>query len=180
MTEEEIIRGCIEERNSCQKVLYDRYSPKMYALCLRYGRNSSEAQDMLQDGFIKVFDNIAQYGSKGSFEGWIRRIMVNTALNYCRKIEFKQEVSNVDELYKITTESKAIANLSEKEILNAIQSMPDGYRIVFNLYVIEGYTHKEIAEQLNISDNTSRSQLSKARRLMQKLFKNLNHIGHVR
>lgn len=179
MTEKEIIRGCIKEKRSCQKALYEIYSPKMYTLCLRYGRNSSEAQDILQDGFIKVFDNISQFGFKGSFEGWIRRIMVNTALNYCRKKEFKQEIANVDGIYQITTEAKAIGNLSEKEILKIIQSLPDGYRMVFNLYVIEGYTHKEIAEKLAISDNTSRSQLAKARKLMQRLFIKLNHIGHV-
>lgn len=179
MTEEEIIKGCIEEKHSSQKALYDLFSPKMYALCLRYGRNDSEAQDILQEGFIKVFDNIAQFGFNGSFEGWVRRIMVNTALNYCRKKEYKQEISNVDELYQITTEAKAISNLSEKEILKILQSLPDGYRMVFNLYVIEGFSHKEIAEKLNISDNTSRSQLVKARKQMQRLFNKLNYIGHV-
>lgn len=179
MTEEEIIKGCVEENNSSQKALYDRYSAKMYALCLRYGRNSSEAQDMLQDGFIKVFDNIKQYGGKGSFEGWIRKIMVNTALNYCRKKEFNKEVSDLNGLFHLKTEAKAISNLSEEEILNILQNLPDGYRVVFNLYAIEGFSHKEIAEKLNISDNTSRSQLSKARKLIQKIFEKLNRIGHV-
>lgn len=179
MTEEEIIRGCIEEKHSHQKALYDRFSPKMYVVCLRYGRNSAEAQDILQDGFIKVFDNISQYGATGSFEGWVRRIMVNTALNYCRKKDFKHEIANVDELYQLTTDAKAISNLSEREILKILQGLPTGYRVVFNLYAIEGFTHKEIAEKLNISDNTSRSQLAKARKLIQKIFKRLNQIGHV-
>lgn len=171
MTEKELIRGCKEEKQSFQKKLYDKYSSKMYAVCLRYAKNSSEAQDILQDGFVKVFDNMNQYAFQGSFEGWIRKIMVNTALNHCRKLSYKLEVNGMEELPEMQIESKAISKLSEQEILQMIQSMPDGYRLVFNLYVIEGYKHEEIAQMLKISKNTSRSQLSKGRKFIQRLFK---------
>ena len=143
----------------------------MYVVCLRYAKSSSEAQDILQDGFIKVFDKIHQFGFQGSFEGWIRRIMINTALNYCRKSSIMFELDGMEALAELQTASKAVSRLSEQEILQMIQCMPDGYRLVFNLYVIEGYKHSEIAKMLNISKNTSRSQLSKGRKFIQKLFK---------
>lgn len=179
MTEKELIQGCKKEKHSFQKKLYDLYSGKMYAVCLRYGRSNSEAQDMLQDGFIKVFDNIQKFKFEGSFEGWIRRIIINTALNYCRKSSFKQEFLGEDQLKEMVVASKALSNMSEKEIMNVIQSLPDGYRIVFNLYVIEGYNHEEIGQMLNISKNTSRSQLSKGRKYIQNLLKKLNNTGYV-
>lgn len=151
----------------------------MYYVCLRYARHASEAQDMLQDGFIKVFDNIGSFKSNGSFEGWIRRIVVNTALNYCRKSSFKQEQIGIEDYQDTVVKSKAVSNLGEKELLALIQKLPDGYRMVFNLYVIEGYSHKEIGEMLNVTESTSRSQLAKSRKWMQNELEKLKITNHV-
>jgi RNA polymerase sigma-70 factor (ECF subfamily) len=179
MTEERTIQGCINEEKSAQQYLYETYSPKMYYVCLRYARHASEAQDMLQDGFIKVFDNIGSFKSNGSFEGWIRRIVVNTALNYCRKSSFKQEQIGIEDYQDTVVKSKAVSNLGEKELLALIQKLPDGYRMVFNLYVIEGYSHKEIGEMLNVTESTSRSQLAKSRKWMQNELEKLKITNHV-
>jgi RNA polymerase sigma-70 factor (ECF subfamily) len=151
----------------------------MYYVCLRYARHASEAQDMLQDGFIKVFDNIGSFKSNGSFEGWIRRIVVNTALNYCRKSSFKQEQIGIEDYQDTVVKSKVVSNLGEKELLALIQKLPDGYRMVFNLYVIEGYSHKEIGEMLNVTESTSRSQLAKSRKWMQNELEKLKITNHV-
>ena len=167
MDEKKLIQACLNEEEAAQKLLYDTYSPKMYFVCLRYARHDLEAQDMLQDGFIKVFDNLTSFKSNGSFEGWIRRIMVNTSLNYCRKSSFKQENIGIEDYQDKVVDPKAISALSEQELLNIIQQLPDGYRMVFNLYVIEGYSHKEIAELLEFTESTSRSQLAKAKKWIQ-------------
>ena len=179
MTEERIIQGCINEEKAAQKYLYDAYSPKMYYVCLRYARHASEAQDMLQDGFIKVFDNIGSFKFNGSFEGWIRRIIVNTALNHCRKSSFKQEKLGIEDYQDKVVQSKAVSNMGEKELLALIQKLPEGYRMVFNLYVIEGFSHKEIGEMLEITESTSRSQLAKSRKLMQNELEKLKITSHV-
>lgn len=179
MDEKKLIQDCIDEKNSAQKYLYDKFSPKMYYVCLRYARHASEAQDMLQDGFIKVFDNISSFKNNGSFEGWIRRIIVNTALNYCRKTSFKQEQLGIEDYQDKVVKSKAVSNLGEQELLALIQQLPDGYRMVFNLSVLEGYSHKEIAEMLNITESTSRSQLAKSRKWMQNELEKLKISNHV-
>lgn len=179
MDEKKLIQACINEDKTAQRKLYERYSPKMYFVCLRYARHELEAQDMLQDGFIKVFDNLSQFKYNGSFEGWVRRIMVNTSLNYCRKSSFKQEYIGIEDLQHTVVDSKAISKLSEKELLALIQKLPDGYRMVFNLYVIEGYSHKEIGEMLNITESTSRSQLAKSRKWMQNILSKEKIDKHV-
>lgn len=179
MTEERIIQGCINEEKAAQKYLYDAYSPKMYYVCLRYSRHASEAQDMLQDGFIKVFDNIGSFKFNGSFEGWIRRIIVNTALNHCRKSSFKYEKLGIEDYQDKVVQSKAVSNMGEKELLALIQKLPEGYRMVFNLYVIEGFSHKEIGEMLEITESTSRSQLAKSRKWMQNELEKLKITSHV-
>jgi len=179
MTEERIIQGCINEEKAAQKYLYDAYSPKMYYVCLRYARHASEAQDMLQDGFIKVFDNIGSFKFNGSFEGWIRRIIVNTALNHCRKSSFKHEKLGIEDYQDKVVQSKAVSNMGEKELLALIQKLPEGYRMVFNLYVIEGFSHKEIGEMLEITESTSRSQLAKSRKWMQNELEKLKITSHV-
>lgn len=179
MDEKKLIQACIKEKRNAQKQLYDLYSPKMYYVCLRYARHELEAQDMLQDGFVKVFDKIASFKSNGSFEGWIRRIIVNTSLNHCRKRSFKQEQIGIEDYQDKVVNSKAISLLSEKELLALIQQLPDGYRMVFNLYVIEGYSHKEIGEMLDITESTSRSQLAKARKWMQNVIEKQKSNSHV-
>lgn len=170
MDEKKLIQACIKEDKGAQKALYDLFSAKMYFVCLRYARHEAEAQDILQDGFIKVFDKLDSFRFNGSFEGWIRRIMVNTALNNCRKSTYKYENIGIEDYQDKVVNSKAISRLSEQELLSVIQQLPDGYRMVFNLYIIEGYSHKEIADMLAISENTSRSQLAKARKWMQNVL----------
>lgn len=168
MSEKELISGCIRENRQCQQEVFRRYAGKMLSVCRRYTRHRMEAEDVLQDAFIKVFDNIAQFKFNGSFEAWVRRIVVNTALkNYQRK-SFREEQLGLDpEVIDLPTEPSIFAHLHEEELLNLIAQLPDGYRIVFNLYAIEGYSHREIAEILGIEVGTSRSQLLKARKWLQ-------------
>jgi RNA polymerase sigma factor (sigma-70 family) len=172
LNEAEIIEECIRNKRKAQYTLYDRYASTMLGVCMRYSKNREEAEDLMQEGFLKVFDKIATFRGQGSLEGWIRRIMINHALNYlkARKMIFVEEdpqrwserlpddhiPDGPDELY------------SPDVMLRAVQDLPDGYRIVFNLYVFEGFSHKEIADSLSISENTSKSQLSRAKRYLRK------------
>lgn len=168
--EQDIISGCIKGERQWQKRLYESYASKMLGVCMRYAKDRSEAEDMLQEGFIKVFQNIEKFKSEGSFEGWIRRIMVFTAINVFkyRNRKFKEDLdqSNYDAPYQ----NDIIDKISAKEIIMLMQHMPEGYRLVFNLYANEGYTHKEIADILNIAEGTSKSQYARARVFMQQLL----------
>ncbi len=164
INEEDLIRGCLRGDGSCQQQLYDRFSGKMYGVCLRYARSSADAADILQEGFVKVFTKMGQYGFQGSFEGWIRKIMVNTALRQYQRQRFDMESSGLDNIPDSAIPPDALSMLSEKELLNMISKLPDGYRMIFNLVAIDGLSHAEAAEQLNIQESTSRSQLTKARR----------------
>jgi RNA polymerase sigma factor (sigma-70 family) len=163
-TEEQIVRGCIAGKREFQKKLYDTYSGKMLFVCMRYTKNREEAEDVMQDAFIKVFKNIHTFKFMGSFEGWVRRIMVHTAIEHIRR---KKQTTVFDDIENVLhhpeSETDASGKLSEKELLRMLTLLPDGYRTVFNLYVIEGYAHKEIATMLNINEGTSKSQLSKAK-----------------
>lgn len=136
----------------------------MYAVCLRYARSSADAADILQEGFVKVFTKMDQFNFQGSFEGWVRRIMVNTALRTYQRQRFDFEQSGYERMPDMPVEADALASLSEKELLALIAKLPDGYRVVFNLVAIEGYSHAEAADMLGIQESTSRSQLTKARR----------------
>jgi RNA polymerase sigma factor (sigma-70 family) len=152
-----------------QEELYNRFSGKMYAVCLRYANNSDDAQDLLQDGFIKVYRNLHKFRAEGSFEGWIRRVFVNSCIEHFRKKSLQlSKVSDKEESTIEDGDITALDSLAEKDIINLIQQLSPGYRTVFNLYVIEGYSHKEIAEQLGISEGTSKSQLARARSILQK------------
>lgn len=152
-----------------QRELYQRFAPKMYGVCLRYAGNAEEAEDILQEGFIKVFNKIGSFRSEGSFEGWIRRIFVNTAIEHFRKKIYLQPITDYEE---DTVEGKYLTildSLAEKDIIQLVQQLSPGYRTVFNMYVVEGYTHKQIAEALGISEGTSKSQLSRAKLILQDL-----------
>ena len=169
--ESDLITGCMEGDRRMQEELYKRFSPKMYAVCLRYASNADEAQDILQDGFIKVFNKLDSFRGDGSFEGWVRRIFVNTAIEYFRRKKYLQPVTEKEEN---TIEGKyvsALDELAEKDILELITQLSPGYRTVFNMYVVEGYSHKEIGDILGISEGTSKSQLSRAKALLQDLVK---------
>lgn len=172
ISDSDLIKGCLKGDRKSQKQLYDQFAPKMYAVCLRYMGNADDAQDILQDGFIKIFKNLDRFRSEGSFEGWVRRIFVNTAIEQLRKKKLDISISDKDESieYKATT---AIDHLSEKDLLKIVRSLSPGYRTVFNMYVVEGYTHKEIADIMNISEGTSKSQLARARMILQEKLKQL-------
>ena len=147
------------------------------AVCTRYARHRLEAEDMLQEAFVKVFDNLKKFEFKGSFEGWIRRIVVNTALKHHQRKYFTNEQIAVENFPDTPTEPLAYATLGEKELLAMIARLPEGYRVVFNLYAIEGYSHREIADMLAIQESTSRSQLVKARKLLQVQLEKLQRVA---
>jgi RNA polymerase sigma-70 factor (ECF subfamily) len=154
-----------------QQALYQRFASKMYGVCLRYAGSAEEAEDVLQEGFIKVFNKIGSFRGDGSFEGWIRRIFVNTAIEYYRKKIYLQPITEYEE---DTLEGKYLSvldKLEEKDIIQLVQQLSPGYRTVFNMYVIEGYSHKQIAEALGISEGTSKSQLSRAKQILQDMVK---------
>ncbi len=149
----------------------------MYAVCLRYARTPADAPDILQEGFLKVFSKLEQFQFQGSFEGWIRRIMVNTALRTYQKQRFDNETSGYERLPEVAVDPDAISTLSEAELIGLIAKLPDGYRVVFNLVAIEGYSHAEVAETLGIQESTSRSQLTKARRWLCEQVETLHKIN---
>ncbi|MDO9510607.1 MAG: RNA polymerase sigma factor [Bacteroidales bacterium] len=167
--EAEIIRGCIKGDGRQQRRLYELYSPRMFGICLRYAQDEDDASDILQEGFIKVFTKLSEFRHEGSFEGWIRRIVVNTAINHClknKKHQYHYDLNDVEEL--IEDEKASFDPLQVLDLLKLVRNLPPGYRTVFNLYEIEGFAHKEIAEMMGISINTSKTQLMHARRLLQK------------
>jgi RNA polymerase sigma-70 factor (ECF subfamily) len=167
-TEAEIIAGCIKGERKFQELLYHTYSSKMFSVCLRYANEYAGAEDLLQDGFIKVFKNIEKFRSEGSFEGWIRRIFVNNSIEYFRKKANMYVVQETEALTYEYYDDNAIHKLMKDDLMKIIQSLSVGYRTIFNLYVVEGYSHKEIGEMLNITEGTSKSQLARARYLLQK------------
>lgn len=169
-TETDLIKGCIEGNIRMQKELYDKFSPKMYAVCLRYMGNADDAQDILQEGFIKVFRNLERFRGEGSFEGWIRRIFVNTAIEQIRKRKIDVSLTEKEEIIEYKSVS-AVDNINEKDLLKIVSELSPGYRSVFNMYVVEGFSHKEIGDLLGISEGTSKSQLARARMILQEKIK---------
>lgn len=174
MNETQLIEGCKQHNPKAQKALYDTYARKMMSVCLRYGSNQETAEDLLQEGFIKVFSAIGSFEGSGSFEGWMRRIFVNTALEYLRKNDILKEsveIDNTEVLQEV--DYSAIERISADELMELIAELPPGFRTVFNMFVIEGYSHKEIGDALGITESTSRSQLTRAKRLLQKKLEEL-------
>jgi len=163
------IKTYLKNTMESNTLIYKDFSPKMYGICLRFAGNQMDADDILQEGFIKVFKNLKHFKNNGSFEGWIRKIIVNTAINYYKR---KKRIAKIEESDYLevsqSIDSDALNVLSEAELLKLIQELPNGYRTVFNLNVLEGYTHKEIGDMMGITDNTSKSQLARARRILQK------------
>ncbi|NLV18191.1 MAG: sigma-70 family RNA polymerase sigma factor [Bacteroidetes bacterium] len=165
-----IISGCLNGNRRDQELLYRRHSAKLYAVCLQYSGNDEEARDILQEGFIKIFANLNHYKFEGSFEGWMRRIMVNTALERYRGKYNLYRVDDIEALQEFGAEpdSEDYAGLEASDLLEIIRELPPKYRMVFNLYAIEGYSHKEISKMVNISEGTSKSNLSRARIILQR------------
>ncbi len=174
--ESKLIELCKEGSRKAQKIIYDRLAPRMFPVCIRYVSDRGVAEDMLQDGFVTLFSKIGTYKGDGSFEGWARRIFVNTCLMYLRKKDALKMSDDIDLARNISSGwSDQVQNIGYKELMKLIASMPHGFRTVFNLYVLEGYSHKEIAEMLDITEVTSRTQLSRARLWLQaKLKKEYN------
>ncbi len=174
MDQDDAIHGCLAKDHASQKWLFDHYSGRMMTVCLRYARNRADAEDILQDGFVLLFRNLAKFEYKGSFEGWMRKIFVNTALKKYQRKRFDKERSGIEYVKEPELDASAISALSEKEILKLVSELPVGYRIVFNMYAIEGYSHKEIADSLGINEATSRTQLLKARKQLQRKLAELH------
>ena len=169
MDEIQLIKGCKENKPKAQKELYETYARKMMAVCLRYTNDRESAQDLLQDGFIKVFTAIGTYSGNGSFEGWMRKIFVNTALEYLRKNDILRETVDIDSPDTLKEpDYSALEKISADELMELVRELPTGFRTVFNMFAIEGYSYKEIAEALGINESTSRSQFTRAKKLLQK------------
>jgi RNA polymerase sigma factor (sigma-70 family) len=176
LTERELIEGCLKKNSKSQRRLFELYAGKMMTVCRRYANDQTEAEDILQEAFIRVFSNIAQYRFEGSLEGWIRRIVIHTALRILQKKKIRFAEINDDLDIEQSMNADGISALSAEELLKLISALPEGYRIVFNLYVLEGYDHNEIAAILDINAATSRSQLSKARKVLQTQIENLTKL----
>ncbi len=175
ITEKELIRLCKRKNASAQKLLYNSYHSNLLGICMRYSKSKDEAEDILQLGMIKIFEKISSYSEKGSFEGWIKRIVVNIAIDNFRKNNKYYYHHDIDEINGESYFASDIPDdLEVKDLLYTIQQLPDGYRMVFNLFAIEGYTHKEISIKLGISENTSKTQLLKARKSLRKKLLILN------
>ena len=172
MTDEELVKGCIKEKRASQDMLYNKYAGRLMVVCYRYMENRMDAEDILQEGFIKIFDNISKFKFQGSLEGWMKRIMANTAINKLRKTDVLKGSTDSSEIDKPLDED-VLTKMEGEEILNVIHDLPTGYRTVFNMFAIEGYSHKEIADKLGIEEVSSRTQLSKAKKLLQKRINEL-------
>jgi RNA polymerase sigma-70 factor (ECF subfamily) len=169
MDEKQLIKGCIDGDRKAQKALYDRYSRKMMGVCLRYVKDTEDARDLMQEGFIKLFTHLHDYTGDGSFDGWVRKIFVNCALERLRHHDVLRDASDISEVnYAEIPDETVVSDISSEELMEYVKSLPDGFRMVFNMYAIEGYSHKEIGERLNITESTSRSQYTRARKLLQK------------
>lgn len=176
MDDATLAEECVNGNIRAQRALFDKYASKMMGVCLRYTKNTNEAEDVLQDGFIKVYQKLKDYKKEGSLEGWIRRIMVNTSLDQLRKNTRQLGDSAIDDVdYKVEGSSFVIEQLMADDLLKLVQQLPEGYKMVFNLYAIEGYSHQEIGETLGITESTSKSQYSRARAYLRERLEQLNN-----
>lgn len=164
-----------------QRVFYERFAPKMMALCRRYGKDEDEAKDMMQEGFIRVFERLGQFKHKGSLEGWVRMVIINNALIIIRRGKHYRNAASLDDVQEFTSaEVDVLQQLGAAELMQLILTMPQGYRTVFNLFAVEGFTHKEIAEQLGITESTSKSQYHKARAFLRNALAQMEGIHRER
>lgn len=169
MTDERMVEGCLRNDPVAQKALYAAYSRKMMAVCLRYAHSRDQAKDILQDGFVKVFQKMELYRGDGPLGGWIARTMVNTALDHLRRNKpFDHSIDLTEAEYLHSEDSHVVSSMSTNELMALVQNLPPGYRVVFNMFAIEGFSHKEIADHLGVSENTSKSQFMKARAYLRK------------
>lgn len=174
----DIVAGCKLGNRQMQEMLYKQSAAKMFAICMRYAKDRMEAEDVLQMGYIKVFGKLNEFKGEGSFEGWMRKIMVNTAIESYRKNLRSLTFVQIDDVYDQPQVGFDYDSLGVKDLMKLIQNLADGYRVVFNMYTIEGYSHKEIAKELGISEGASKSQLSRARAILQKEIIKMEDVGH--
>ena len=171
MTEQAIIAGCLHNDAASQRELFNRYSPKMLSVCYRFAQNREDAEDMLQEGFIKVFTQIQTFQNKGSFEGWIRRIMVHTSINFLKKYKKFTESLDLTSAENLEVKEESIASIMQsKQVVECIRLLPVGYKTVLNLFAIEGYSHREISSLLDIEESTSRSQYTRAKNMLSNIL----------
>lgn len=179
--EQQLIQGCLRGERSAEAALYNHLAPKMMVVCLRYGKTREEAEDILQEGFIKMFDKLNQYTAEGSFEGWVRRIMVTTALMKYRSQKTLQPIVEIDSAPQQSFSSEDfLPSIDAKELLLLIQQLPPMYKVVFNLYAFEGMKHREIADMLGITEGTSKSNLFNARAILQKAVENYRQYAQTK
>jgi len=172
-----VIKGCVAGNRKAQARLFDFFSEEMFGVCMYYSKDYTEAEDTLHEGFMKVFKNIGQFRSKGSFAGWVRRIMVNTALEKFRKKQQMYALGDEFECYEDIDARNVINDISAQDLVQLIRELSPKYKMVFNLYAIEGYSHKEISEMLEISEGTSKSNLARARYILQKKVKDYYYVS---
>jgi len=171
MTDEAVFQGCLKNDAVAQRELYQRYSPKMLSVCYRFAHNREDAEDMLQEGFIKVFSQIHTFQNKGAFEGWVRRIMVHTCINNLKKNKKFNESVDIIQATGVQVREESVPSIVQaKQVVECIRLLPIGYRTVLNLYAIEGYSHKEIAGMLDIEESTSRSQYTRAKQMLEEIL----------
>src|SRR3982751_1376226 len=171
MTEEALLHGCLKNDASAQRELYHKYSSKMLAVCYRYAHNKEDAEDMLQEGFIKVFSQIHTFEGRGALEGWVRRIVVHTCINILKKNKRFNESVDLIHANSIQVREESIPSIMQaKEVVECIRLLPIGYRTVLNLYAIEGFSHKEISIMLDIEESTSRSQYTRAKAMLEDIL----------
>lgn len=167
-----LLKGCLRHERVAQEALYRHFAPRLMGICLRYARSRSQAEDLMQDAFIRVFQRLEQFRGEGPLDAWVRRIAVSTCLDHYRAEARRWREVDLDAAAELTSDdSDALSRLSQQDLVGLINRLPDGYRVVLNLYCLEGYSHKEIAAQLGIEEKTSSSQLFKARRLLAELVR---------
>jgi RNA polymerase sigma-70 factor (ECF subfamily) len=170
MTEQAIIAGCLDNQAAAQRELYSRYSPKMLSVCYRFAHSREDAEDMLQEGFIKVFSQVHTFQNKGAFEGWIRKIIVHTCINFLKKHKRFNESLDLSYAASHVKEDHVPSIMQARQVIECIRLLPIGYRTVLNLYAIEGYSHKEIGGMLDIEESTSRSQYTRAKNMLEAIL----------
>lgn len=174
MTERELVEGCIKEDRKCQRFLWDKYAPKLLSVSIRYCKSREDAEDVLMESFVKIYDKMPEFRFQSSLETWMRRVVVNMSINKIRAAKMMDSIDN--ESYEVPYVDLGFDNLNAKELLALLDKLPAGYRTVFNLYAIEGYSHKEIGEVMGIDEGTSRSQLAKSRKALQEMIEKLEKV----
>ncbi|MBX2842449.1 MAG: RNA polymerase sigma factor [Flammeovirgaceae bacterium] len=180
ISEEKIIKGCCKGDRKAQEFLYTTFSGKMYSICLRYAKKQEDADDILQEAFVKIFNNIKNFRKESSLFYWMKRIMINTALNYQRSKLYLYPMVDVNDLHYLADRDFTLSNIHLEDLLKMLQRLPDGCRVIFNLYAIEGFQHKEIAEMLKINIGTSKSQYSRAKSLLKEMILTSENIYYER